>query len=186
MIRAALLATLLAGPAAAQQELPEGYPPVMGHVFATVDGKEVAWQTYDFSIGAFDASAWITDDDETGVVTLRIMAYAPGEPDKMQDRLWIQAEYPALPKPGDMPQSLLIEVLGEEDIDGRKLTSGSTPAALELDRFSRDDYAYGRVAGRFAARICLKPGETEAVTAECRELKGLFDTSLQFDSMGDF
>lgn len=78
MIRLAFLAVpaLMAGPTAAetafQPELPEGYPPVMGDVHANVGGRDVAWQTFDFSIGAFDASAWMSDDDDK--FTLRIMA----------------------------------------------------------------------------------------------------------------
>jgi hypothetical protein len=186
MIRAALLAAVLAGPALAQEDLPEGYPPVMGDVTATVDGQPMAWQTYDFSIGAFDASAWITDDDTTGVVTLRMMAFAPGDPDRLQDRLRIQAEYPALPVPGVAPSSVLVEVLGEDGIDGRKMTSEGRPATLALEGFSRDSYAYGRIEATFDAEICLKVSDRSPVTRPCKRLTGSLDSALQFDNMGDF
>lgn len=190
MIRLALALVLLAGPASAQEavvpqmpELPEGYPPVMGEISATVGDKAAAWQTYDFSIGAFDASAWVSDDDDTGRVTLRIMAFAPGKPDQMEDRLHIVAEFGAFPSPGSPPKSVLIEVLAGEDNDGRKLTSGSTQALLVLDKFSRDGYAYGRTTGSFEATICLKRSATSPISAKCKPIRGRFDTAIQFDNM---
>lgn len=179
-MRAALLACLLAGTASAQ-ELPEGYPPVMGEVTATVGDAALVWQTYDFSVGAFDASAWVSDEDDK--ITLRIMAYPAGQPDKMEDRLRIVAEFPLFPSPGSTPDTVLVEVLGEQDIDGRKMTSGSTPVMLTLDQFLRDSYAYGHTKGSFEATICLKRTPAARVSAKCKPIKGRFDTAIQFDNM---
>ncbi len=182
MIRAALALMVLCGPVMAQNEgLPDGYPPVMGNIDATLDGRKIAWQTYDFSVGAFDASAWVGDDDDT--VTLRIMAYAPGKPDQMTDRLRIVVAFGLFPTPGDTPLPALIEVLAEDDIDGRKLTSGTTSGVVILDRFSRDGYAYGRTSGRFEATLCFKRGPKSKVTSQCKPIKGRFDTAIQFDNM---
>ncbi|MGL6210567.1 MAG: hypothetical protein ACRC14_12140 [Paracoccaceae bacterium] len=181
MIRAVLLALAVAGPAFAEGELPEGYPPVMGDVTATVGGTAASWQTYDFSVGAFDASAWVSDTDDK--ITLRIMAYPAGQPDKMEDRLRIVAEFPLFPSPGSTPDTVLVEVLAGEDIDGKKLTSGATPVAFTLDTFTRESYAYGRTTGSFEAVICLKRSEKAKISAKCKPIKGRFDTSIQFDNM---
>jgi len=44
MIRAALVLMVLSGPVMAQTEglLPDGYPPVMGDLSATLDGRRMA------------------------------------------------------------------------------------------------------------------------------------------------
>ncbi len=182
MIRAALVLMMLSGPVMAQTEaLPDGYPPVMGNMSATLDGRRMAWQTYDFSVGAFDASAWVGDDDDN--VTLRIMAFAPGKPDQNADRLRIVVEFGLSPTPDDTPRPALIEVLAEDDIDGRKLTSGKTPGVVVLDTFSRDGYVYGRTSGSFEALICFKRGPKSKVTSQCKPIKGRFDTAIQFDNM---
>jgi len=185
MIRAALLMLALSGPAWAQTvqepELPEGYPPVMGEVSATIGDTAMRWQTYDFSVGAFDASAWVSDTDDK--ITLRIMAYPAGQPDRMEDRLRIVAEFPLFPSPGSTPKTALIEVLGEKDIDGKKMTSQTKAVTFTLDTFTRESYAYGRTTGSFEAVICLKRSEKAKVSSRCKPIKGRFDTSIQFDNM---
>jgi len=185
MIRSAVIALLLAGPVVAQTavepQVPEGYPPVMGEVTATVGGRDVVWQTYDFSVGAFDASAWVNDLDDQ--ITLRIMAYPEGQPDKMEDRLLIEVVFPLFPSPGSTPKSVLVEVLGVKDSDGRKLTSGTSPVVFTLDEFSRNSYAYGRTKGSFEATICLKRTATAKLSKKCQPIKGRFDTEIQFDNM---
>lgn len=174
---------LVAGPVAAQTAdgVPEGYPPTMGDVTATLGGRDLTWQTYDFSIGAFDASAWVSDEDDK--ITLRIMAYPEGQPEKMEDRLRIVAEFPLFPSPGSQADTAVVEVLGEKEIDGRKLTSGSGTVALTLDEFSRNSYAYGHTSGSFEATLCLKRTKTAPVSRKCQKMTGRFDTDIQFDNM---
>jgi len=162
-------------------EVPDDYPPVMGAVTATVGGRALTWQTYDFSIGAFDASAWVGDTDDN--VTLHIMAYPEGQPEKMEDRLHIVAEFGLFPSPGGPADTVLIEVLGEKDIDGRKLTSGTTPVVFTLEEFTRSSYAYGHARGRFEATLCLKRSKTAQVSRKCQQIRGRFDTDIQFDNM---
>ncbi len=173
----------LVGPVAAQTAdgVPEGYPPVMGDVTATLGDRALTWQTYDFSIGAFDASAWVSDEDDN--ITLRIMAYPEGQPEKMEDRLRIVAEFPLFPSPGAHSDTVLIEILGEEQIDGRKLTSGTKPVTFTLDEFTRHSYAYGHTSGSFEATLCLKRTKAAPVSRKCQKITGRFDTDIQFDNM---
>jgi len=171
-----------AGPGRAQtaETLPEGYPPLMGEVVATLGDAPVTWQTYDFSLGAFDASAWVGDTDDT--VTLHIMAYPAGQPDAREGRLRIEAAFGLFPSPGATPDRAVIEVLQAGDIDGRKLTSGGT-ATLTLEAFSRTSYAYGRAKGTFEATLCLKRSKDAPLGRRCKPIKGRFDTAIQFDNM---
>ena len=70
MMRAGWVALVLAGLAGCtapqsgtvleiQPTLPEGYPPQIGAVSASLGGAAQAWDTYDYSIGAFDASVQV-------------------------------------------------------------------------------------------------------------------------------
>ena len=56
-----------------REDLPPGYPPKMGEITGTLGGKPVAWETFDYSIGAFDASAQARADWNTRVISLSLM-----------------------------------------------------------------------------------------------------------------
>ena len=180
MIRV-VLALLLAGPVAAQ-ELLEAYPPLMGEVSALLDMQELRWQTYDFSIGAFDASAWATDD--AGPVTLRIMGYQPGKPDRMEQRIWIKASFAGMPAPKSKAVEALVEVIAGADTEGARLTSMGQNAVVTIMAVKRaGDETYGQMAGKFSARLCWKPDAEQPVTDRCQTISGDFDTSVQFENM---
>ena len=195
MWRAAALAfCLAAAPAHAQQTdsgliepagvmdfseaLPEGYPPKMGDVAGRLDRRPVAWETFDFSVGAFDASAWI---DKQGKDSLRltINAYPPGDPDTDDNRLSVVALFDALPTPGSMTASVTVEIL---DRWGKKarLASARRPATLTIDSITvGNGSGYGRASGQITARLCPMGGKS----GPCRDFSARFDTVLQYEGL---
>ena len=79
-MRAAFLALLLAGcvevpPGGVIPDPGPGHPPKMGDVTGQLGGQAVAWETYDFSVGAFDGSAWVEHFD--GPYKLHLAGYTP-------------------------------------------------------------------------------------------------------------
>ncbi|MFT4149968.1 MAG: hypothetical protein QM656_07190 [Paracoccaceae bacterium] len=189
MRRAAVLAlALTAAPALAEQVMPEGvevpfteetlppgYPPKLGDVTATLDGKPAAWETYDFSIGAFDASAWIDSYDG---FRLKIIGYTPGNPDAEADHLVIEARFDGKPRAGDTGRPVLVEIY-DKGLTGRRASSEGKPATLTVDRIKTgfNSSGYGSFTGSFRATLCPKGGKT----GPCREIAGRFDTGMQYE-----
>ena len=181
MIRAAFCFCMAAGVGAAQ-DLPEGYPPVMGAVSATLGDKALSWQTYDFSVGAFDASAWM--HEEGSGYELRIMAYLPDQPRRKKDRIFIVAQFAALPEAGAAAQSVTVNIMAGDKLDGPRLTSEGQPATLEITGFTRKgDESYGEGSGTFRTVLCKTRGGTARIGKKCKPFEGTFDTELQFENM---
>jgi hypothetical protein len=180
MMRLALLALCLALPAGAQDSgLPEGWPPKMGDIHGTLGTTPVHWETFDFSIGAFDASAWVGSGYETPLMTLHLMAYLPGQPDTMPGRFHATAEYGEALRGGD-GANVHVAILRYEDIDGPRLSSEGQSARLVIDAIgpAREDSYNRRITGRIEAQLCPVdwPGE------ECRDLRLTFDTDVQLET----
>ena len=172
------LAVCLAQPALAQ-DLPEGYPPLMGEVSGLVGDKAKRWETYDFSIGSFDASAWVGQDGDDGPVYAKIMAFPPGEPDTLPGRVFAEAEFGPTFRTGEGVNPALSIMQGEE-MDGPRLSSEGQRAVFVIDTIgpAREDSYNRRVTGRIEARLCPVdwPGES------CREVALTFDTDMQIGS----
>jgi hypothetical protein len=180
MLRSAFVALCLALPAGAQDlDLPEGWPPKMGDVLGTLGDTAVHWETFDFSIGAFDASAWVGSGYETPLMTFHLMAYPPGEPDRLPGRIHATAEYGEALHSGDGAK-VHVAILRDEDIDGPRLSSEGQSARLVIDRIgpAREDSYNRRITGRIEAQLCPVdwPGE------ECRDLMLTFDTDVQLET----
>lgn len=189
MLRPALLALLallaLSSPtvaddiAVAEPELPEDYPPKMGDVWGALGGNGVAWETFDFSIGAFDASAWVGAGYEEPLMTLHIMAYPLGEPDTMAGRVLAVAEFGEAVQVG-AGTSVLVKILREDDIDGPRLSSEGERAALVIESIGpkREDSYSRRMTGMIEAHLCPIdwPGQ------DCQDLSLQFDTDVQLES----
>ncbi|QQA41221.1 hypothetical protein [Pelagovum pacificum] len=149
-------------------------PPVMGFVAAELAGSAQRWTTYDFSIGAFSASAWM--HEVPAGVELRIMAYQPGQWDVMERRINLTGTLPSL-APGQASDAVFA-LLMEEAIDGPRLEG---PAVLRLTRIEREgDEVYGKAAGDFSAEICPSGGMEDG---PCLPISGRFETEVQFDNM---
>jgi hypothetical protein len=177
---AAALGTLLlaAAPLWAQDDLPPGYPPKMGEISGTLGGKAVAWETFDFSIGAFDASAQATQDGASGEVTLRLVGHRPGEPDNRQMRATIEGSFGPALRPG-AAADVEIAIYRGADWDGPRLTSAGQNAELVIDSIGpkvADSYSR-RVTGHASARLCPK----NWLLKSCQDVVLRFDTDVQID-----
>jgi hypothetical protein len=180
---AALLLTAL--PAFAEDvavydpELPEGYPPKMGDVFGALAGETVEWETFDFSIGAFDASAWIGAGYETPEMSFHLMAYPPGEPDTMAGRFHAEADFGAALHIGE-GENVVVSIMKGDDIDGARLSSEGQAALLVIDSIGPDrENSYNRrITGRIEARLCPVDWESQP----CQDLILAFDTDMQLET----
>ena len=184
---------LAAAPAAAQvvvvdgkemrltkEDLPEGYPPKMGDVTGTLDGKPVAWETYDFSVGAFDASAGATSDWETKVISVRIVGYTPGDPDSDKMRVRLQGDFGTVLRPGAASGNVEIAVLRDKDWDGARLTSDGKRAELVIDSIGpKVPDSYSRhMTGHASGELCPK----KWLFKSCKVIELRFDTEVQVGS----
>ncbi len=183
MIRAAILGlALCAGPIFAQEVMIEdggpGYPPKMGEISGALGKKPMAWETYDFSIGAFDASAWV--NEYQGVVTLRLMGYPPGQPKVMAGRVLISADMGKALKKRGKSSAVEVEIYQGEDRDGPRLSNKGVGGKLKITRLKLAPGAasgYGAIEGVVTARLCPVDWKEQS----CHDFNATFKTELQFD-----
>lgn len=189
---AALMLTLALGaPLAAQtgiempltrEDLPPGYPPKMGEITGTLGGKPVAWETFDYSIGAFDASAQARADWNTRVISLSLMGMKPGKPDDDRQRIWIEAEFGTTLQLGPSLGAAKVRLLRGKDIEGPRLVSEGATAEVVLDSIGpkmADSYSR-HMTGHVSARLC----PVGWLFRKCQDVTLRFDTDVQID--GDF
>lgn len=186
LLRPALLALLLFPlPALAEDiaveepEMSEDYPPKMGEVTGVLGDEAMMWETFDFSIGAFDASAWVGAGYEEPLMTLRIMAYPPGEPDTMAGRVFAIAEFGDALHPGE-GTNVEVSIMKGDDIDGARLSSAGQTAVLVVESIgpARENSYNRRLVGTIEARLCPVDWEGQ----ECQDLSLTFDTDVQMES----
>jgi hypothetical protein len=145
-------------PLAVAQEVymppPEGWPWLLGDVTGKLGGKKIAWQTYDFSIGALDASVWA--GNPWGPVQLFLGGFTPGNPKSDRMGLRVTADFGNQLHPGkaDGPVKVVI-TLGSDD-NGPRLSSEGHSASLTIASLvrSQDNQNYGHVTGTITARLC--------------------------------
>ena len=181
----ALALIVWAGAAAAQEvgmteaDLPPGYPPKLGEASGNLGDKPAAWEFFDFSVGAFDASAWVDSDYDTKAVRFHLIGYAPGKPDDMRKRLRVQGDFGKAFHIGaaEMP---LVEVVRGKDIDGPKLTSQGQQAEVVIESIGPlPENSYLRhVTGRLTARICPQDWPFKS----CQDIALRFETDVQMGS----
>ena len=171
------LAGVLAGAALAQDTMPPGDeygpdgPPEMGTIIAQGDGDRITWTTYDFSIGAFAASAWVTrDQDGTGPQRLSLLGYS--DPDSHDHRIFIEALVP-----GYLPGIYAAEVsLVDYDLDQPRQKGVLTLSISAFSRTSADGY-YGHLTATAEGQLCSARN-----TIDCFQVTIAIDTDLQFGS----
>lgn len=149
-------------------------PPRMGQVAGRIGDQPAGWSTFDFSVGAFDASAWITDEAAGGPgLRLTIIGYHSAE--DRNDRVFLHAHIGGLqPGPALDGDLQIIDARPDEP----RLQGAAEVVITAIGRPSPDD-SYGHVAGTVTAEICPPPGEA----APCLPVQLSFDTALQFDNM---
>ena len=159
--------------------LPAGYPPKIGDVTADLGGRTRGWDLYDYSIGAYDASVQVYDNN--GQATFRLMGQQVGKPDTEVDRLVIGAEMTAQTQTGALAKPV-IEIVAGRDWDGGRLSSVGSTASVVLDSLTPmgPQGTYGHVTGHFSAVLCAATGNPARVDkAACQPFKGTFDSDLQ-------
>jgi hypothetical protein len=158
---------------------PFGGPPEMGVIaFSEGGAPERVWTTYDFSVGAYDASAWFGRPGG-GPVTLTITGYPDQDPQAEDGLLRLVVELDRLPTgPGDLPEGWLT-IVDDGNWDSPVQQS---PARVTLDFISREqaESGYGQIRGIFTAGFCYETGNG---LAECNGVEGRFATQVQFDSL---
>lgn len=182
MRRAALALLIWASAAQAQEdELPEGYPPLMGGASGSLGQTAVAWEFFDFSVGAFDASAWVDQDWDSKDVRLHLLGYPPGQPKDRRFRLLVEGNFGAKLRKGAAVAPVRVAVLRGKDIDGAQLTSDGQRAEVVIETIGpKQDNSYLRhVTGRVSARLCPKAW----LFKSCQDIELRFDTDVQMGSV---
>lgn len=179
----AIAVLALAGAASAQEvmapELPPGYPPKIGTINGSLGGKALAWETFDFSVGAFDASAWASAFD--GKVEFRLRGLKPGSPKSPQGALWVSADVGPALGTGVAPGPVEVVIYrNEKRRDGARMTSAGQSAVVEITSvgpIEKDSY-FRHVTGRITARLC----PAAWLGRSCQDFAARFDTQVQVDS----
>lgn len=169
--------SLWVGAAQAQEQVPEGWPWLLGDVSGTLGKKVVAWQTYDFSIGALDASVWAGETD--GQIVLHLRALPPGKPESDRMVLFVSAGIGKSLRVGPAGGNVTVEIMRGKDRKGAGMSSASLNATLVIDRLVRDpeNINNGRVSGTVSARLC----PVDWFGKSCQDFSAKFDTGMQFD-----
>ena len=157
--------------------LPPGYPPKIGDIKALLNGKAAAWQTYDFSLGAFDASAQFVGAKDAPV--FRMLGFPPGQPKSEVNRITMKG---AGPVKAVALSDVLVEIVAGANWDGLRLSSQGQAATLVLDSVAAKDGVYGHVTGHFTAHLCRAMGQPARVDVRyCQDMTGKFETDYQAD-----
>ena len=161
--------------------LPEGYPPRIGDVAGLLNGQAMAWDTYDYSIGAMDAAAQIRDNQ--GVVEFVLIGAPIGEPRNRENRLSLLGRMSGKLAAGPVAAPL-VEITGPV-WDGPRQSSSGQSVEIVLDQvLDSKDGGYGHAVGHFSAVICAATGFPVQVDAtRCQPISGTFDTDIQFDNL---
>lgn len=172
-----------AGPAAPVEEIgvfyadpweDPAYPPRLGSVAAVIDGTAAGWETFDFSVGAFDASAWFMKVDEAVVLTVN--GYPDGNPRAEDGLIRIAATFgTAIPAAGTVTQGF-VSIVDDRAWDTPRLRG---PVTVTVDTIRRDaaTSGYGDLTARLAGEICAAAG------GDCREITGTITTRFQYDGL---
>jgi hypothetical protein len=106
-------------PQAISPDPPEGYPWVLGEASISLDGAPRSYTTFDFSIGAFDASVQFRDHYDcsgdgsckaTGRFLLSLGAYPDGNPDAEADIVVVQGIFDKLPDGPKRTRNVTVEI----------------------------------------------------------------------------
>ncbi|MEO8242149.1 MAG: hypothetical protein ABI832_07525 [bacterium] len=172
-------------PPAPPNALPPGYPPKIGEVTAELNGTAQHWETYDYSIGAFDAAVQVMGYNEE--LQFRLLGAQVGKPEEDSNRLFIKAVM-TRPTVGGGLTKPVIEIVAGRDTDGLRLSSIGSPTEVVLDRITaKADGAYGHVTGHFSTMLCGANGDPARIDRKtCQPFHGSFSSDLQFDDIERF
>lgn len=181
-------------PAVHTPELPEGYPWVMGQATISVDNSPRSYTTYDFSIGAFDASVQFRDHVDcsgkgackrTGRFLLTLGAFPEGNPDAEADVVHVQAVFDKLPSGAKTTRNVTVEIRNPGGEAGSYLRSDG-PAKLKLTAVKRGrdgSDSYGTLKATVTATVCEATEEALVPGGACYPFEASYDTGVQYDSV---
>lgn len=148
-------------------------PPKMGDVTGVLGGVPVAWETYDFSVGAFDASAWI--DAYDGPSKWHLVGYPVGQPQADAGKLWVLGDFAAKPVVG-LLRGAEVKIVQGSDRDGAALSSEGQTAEVTITALTLPEGSgYGHATGTVTARLCPVRGAKGA----CSDISLRFDSEIQ-------
>ncbi len=166
---------------AGSPELPVGDPPQIGLVRANIDGTAVSWTTYDYSIGAFDASVQVLGYGDSP--ELRLMAETG--PNSRSNRLVMKASMRSKLQTGAL-QGPLIGLVAGEDLNGTRLTTaGGSRAEIVVESITVDPQreVMGHIKGHFSASLCAAKSDPAGFVVDrlsCHPISGSFESDMQF------
>lgn len=155
------------------------YPPRLGTISATIDGTGGVWTTYDFSVGAFDASAWFSRSGETGAApdetTLTLVGYPDANPRAEDGLLRVVLRLDGRPAPGIRVTGATIEVIDDADFGEPRLAGTGTGTLTSVT--IGEGSGYGEAAGSFEGRLCSPTASGDT----CLAVAGSFATGVQYE-----
>ena len=156
-----------------------GDPPKIGSAVADLGGTVRAWDLYDYSVGAYDASVQVYDYN--GQARFSLTGDGVGQPNSKAGQLRITAEMARQTQTGALAKPV-VEVIAGEDFDGARLTSVGSRAEVVLDSLTPmgPQSEYGHVTGHFSATLCEATGQPARVDrTACQQITGTFSSDLQ-------
>jgi hypothetical protein len=182
-LAALALALLIPAQGAFAQEeeaLPPGFPPKLGEISGQMGKKAVAWEFFDFSVGAFDASAWVDRDWETKAVTFHLIGYRPGKSKDMRNRLLVTGGFGKAFHTGKAAEPVRVSLVKGRDLDGPQLIAGGDRAEVVIDSIgpAQENSYLRHVTGRVSAEICPQDWPSRS----CEKISLRFETDVQMGS----
>ncbi len=181
-------------PAVISPAPPEGYPWVLGEARISLDGKVRGYTTFDFSIGAFDASVQFRDHYDcsgtgackaTGRFLLSLGAYPDGNPEAEADVVLVQGVFDRLPTGPKRTRNVTVEILSPGGQDDRSLIAKG-PAKLRLTAVKRGrdgSDSYGTLSATVTATVCEAREGALIPGGACHAFEAVYDTEVQYDSV---
>jgi len=110
------------------------------------------------------------------------MGYPPGEPEVMEDRIWIEAGFDGKPAADSVAVEAMVAVIAGQDRDGARLTSEGRGAVVTILSAARHgDETCGHMSGLFSATLIWICGAEMPVSETCKASVGDFNTQVQFE-----
>lgn len=159
---------------------PPGYPPRIGMLATHLNEQAEIFETYDYSIGAYDASVQVYNFN--GEIRFSLMAEQIGRPQgKDAKKVYVKAVMRDQTQTGSLADPV-IEIISGEQYDGPRLTSVGPNTSVVLDSLTPmgPQGEYGHVRGHLTALLCAATGQPARVDrSECKPFDGSFESDLQ-------
>lgn len=157
------------------------YPPRLGTMSAVIGDSQASWTTFDFSVGAFDASAWFSrsyePDAGPGETTLTLVGYPNENPRAENGLLRVVLRLDGRPEAGVRVIGATLELIDNRDFAAPRLAGTGSGSLTRAD--IGQGSGYGEAAGQFDGRLC-PPDDPDGA---CLSVTGSFTTTVQYDGL---